>query len=421
MRHLHQAIAALAFCLLLACCAAPQVTALPNATPAPADDAPNEAESEVDYMFPFDIERLAVARAQIAAGNPPFVSALNALRRQADKALAIEPLSVVAKTQTPPSGDKHDYLSLAPYFWPNPNAANGMPYVRRDGQVNPERDHYPDHAALNRMESSANTLALAFYFTHDERYAARAATLVRAWYLDDATRMNPNLNFAQFVPGANDGRGAGIIDTQGLPVLLDDIQLLPASAWTEADNKGMAAWLARYLDWLQTSPNGRHEAKALNNHGSWYAGQVAAIQLFLSQRDGAAATLEAVKGRIASQVAPDGSQPQELSRTRSWSYSAYNLRALTQLALLGQRAGVDLWGYQTADGRSIRRAIDYVLPSALGQRAWEGKQITPLSASDLIVPLRQAAAAYGSDTYMANSETLLGAAAKPGFLRLIAP
>ncbi|MGB6432120.1 MAG: alginate lyase family protein, partial [Candidatus Acidiferrales bacterium] len=151
---------------------------------------------------------LAALRERIAAGN--FSDpALDQLRADADRALAQAPLSVIDKQIAPPSGDKHDYMTLAPYWWPDPSKPDGLPYIRRDGQTNPEIHKIPDHQSFDTLTSSAYDLALAYYLFRDESYATHAELLLRAWFLDPATRMNPNLQYAQAVRGVNEGRGTG--------------------------------------------------------------------------------------------------------------------------------------------------------------------------------------------------------------------
>src|SRR5262249_13737010 len=163
------------------------------------------------------------------------------------------------KPKAPPSGDKRDYVSMAPYFWPNPDTKTGLPYVRRDGQVNPERNKY-DRPLLGRMSEAVSTLALAYYLTGEERYAEQSGTLLQVWFLDAKTRMNPNLNYAQFIPGVNEGRGIGIIDSVALLPVVDAVGLLEGSRhWTKARQAGMREWFADYLKWLRTSKGGKEE------------------------------------------------------------------------------------------------------------------------------------------------------------------
>ena len=162
--------------------------------------------------------------------DPAFAPAFAKLKDDAARALNVKPLSVTEKNFSPPSGDKHDYMSIAPYWWPNPAMPNGLPFIRRDGEVNPERDRSSDRRRLGNMIQTVEILALGYFFTDREDYAAHAAELLRVWFLDPATKMNPHLRYAQAVPGQNTGRGAGIIETHELSELIDFVSLLNGSS-----------------------------------------------------------------------------------------------------------------------------------------------------------------------------------------------
>ena len=334
--------------------------------------------------------------------------ALKSIRSEAEKAMSAGPFSVMDKSMTPPSGDKHDYMSHAPYFWPNPNTPNHLPYVRRDGERNPEIRQITDHDEMGKMASVVRSLALGYYLTGNEEYAARATLLLRTWFLDSATKMNPNLDFAQGIPGVNTGRGTGIIDSAGLTSVVDAAGLLQVSkSWTSADEQALQSWFDSFLGWLQTSKNGKDESNAKNNHGSFYDDQAADYALFVGKRDVAAQVAKAAEEkRIARQIEPDGRQPLELARTKSFSYSAFNLRALTELATLGEQVDVDLWHFQTKDGRSIRGAVDFLIPYALGEKQWPYKQIEPIQGTDLASILFKAASVYKDQNYAADAKRL---------------
>ena len=218
--------------------------------------AAQQTGSNPPRVFIIQAQKLAETKRRIQAGDKSFDAALAKLESDARKALQQVPVSVVTKAITPPSGDKHDYMSQAPYFWPDPNKPDGLPYIRRDGERNPELNKITDHHTLDLMEAATRTLSIAFYFGGNEEYAAKATQLLRAWFLDPATRMNPNLEYAQFIPGVNSGRGIGLIETRGLVDVVDAIGLLAGSkAWTSTDQRGLEQWYGKFLQWIQESNN----------------------------------------------------------------------------------------------------------------------------------------------------------------------
>jgi hypothetical protein len=370
--------------------------------------SPGRAATDPPRTFLLNPRSLAASRAAIEAKGPLVMAAWEALKADAEKALTVTRFSVVDKGVTPPSGDKHDYMSQAPYFWPDPATPDGRPYIRKDGQRNPEINSITDHRAIDGLVANTGTLGLAFYFSGDERYAEKAAALVRAFYLDPATRMNPNLEYAQFIPGVNTGRGIGLIETRGFTRVVDAIGLIAGSkAWHDVDDRGVRAWFTAFLAWMQESRNGKDEAAAKNNHGTYYDLQVTSFALFLDQAALAKQVLEHAKQkRIAVQIEPDGRQPLELTRTKAWSYSTGNLDGMTELATLGDRAGVDLWHFTTEDGRSIRTAILYLAPYAFGEKKWDSQQIGTFNPQALHGVLRRAASHYSDPEFQVAAKRL---------------
>ncbi len=353
-------------------------------------------------VFLLEAKDLEASRRAIHENDKNIAPAWGRLQRDAQKVLSEGPFSIVNKAVTPPSGDKHDYMSQAPYFWPDPKKPDGLPYIRRDGERNPEINKITDHKSLDDLENSVETLALAYYFKGDEAYATKAVALLRAFFLDPATRMNPNLQYAQFIPGINTGRGIGLIETRGLTRVVDAIGLLERSqALTSQDENGLRDWFGKFLQWMLESKNGREESAAKNNHGTYYDVQIVSFALFVGRKDLAKEILEQAKQkRIATQIEPDGKQPLELARTKAWSYSNGNLDGLMQLATLGQYVGVALWTFQTKDGRGIRKALDFLVPIAVGEKKWTYPEIGGGVKPETLFPLmRRAAAVYRDKAY----------------------
>lgn len=363
---------------------------------AEAQTPPPDARTSTSLIL-LDAGLLRGAKESLRAADSPLRPALAKLLEDADAALKAGPFHVMKKKLTPASGDKHDYLSLAPYSWPDPKKPDGLPYINRDGEINPEStSDSNDHEELDRLSGAVSTLAHAYYFTGDEKYAAHAAVLLRAWFLDPATRMNPNLNYGQAIPGVRDGSGIGIIDTRRFLAITDaTLLLLPSTSWSAGDQRAMREWFERFLEWMLTSKNGKDEARRTNNHGIWYDVQVAVYALYVGRPEVAQKVLEAAKAkRIAGTIKADGSQPRELTRTRSFFYSHYALQALLNLAWLGRRAGVDLTGYVSPEGASIRKALDAMLRYADPSRKWPHKEISGYHPEDLFPSALRAAILY---------------------------
>lgn len=346
-------------------------------------------------VFSADAQTLAASKTALRSEDSPLEPALERLLKEADSRLDQKPPTVMDKNQVPPSGDKHDYISQAPYFWRDTNSPDGK-YIRRDGERNPESKVDSDAGRLGGVCSSVHTLGLAYYFTGNEKYAAKATEFIRVFFLDPATRMNPNLNFGQGIPGEVDGRPTGLIGARGFTDFVDGVGLLAGSkSWTAEDDRKLKAWASDYFHWLTTSKIGLGEDAASNNHGTFFDVQAVSLALFIGNTNYARQKLlEARKKRIADEIEPDGEMPRELARTLSFGYSLFNLHAEINLADLGRTAGVDLWHYKTADGRSLLKAVEFVAPYANPEKEWPYQQIHKASRSDLADVLLQAAVEY---------------------------
>jgi hypothetical protein len=365
------------------------------------------ARAEAPHLLGSDGAMLERVREKYRAHDPQITAEVKAALIRADKALPNGPYTIVHKKHPLPGVDPHDYVSLATYFWPNPDTKDGLPYIRKDGQRTPETAEY-DAEPLGNFVRDVKSLAIADYFSGEEKYADRAALLLRAWYFEPETKMNPNLDHAQLIKGVNLGRGTGIIDSLRLIETIDAAAMLEGSkSWTKEDDKKLKAWFTDYLHWLLTSKNGKDEAAAKNNHGSWYDVQVTAFAIYSGDLATAKrVTSEAGMKRVAVQVEKDGSQPLEMARTRSLHYSIFNTQALTELADLAARVDVPLWSFSTPDGRSIKLTIDWLIPYASGEAKWEKQQITAVGEREMLVPLRRAAAALHDDKYALAADAM---------------
>ncbi|WRZ94119.1 alginate lyase family protein [Streptomyces sp. NBC_01007] len=364
-------------------------TASVDFLPASARTAPGIPRTAV-----LDGGRLRRTRLRLDHGDRRLAHSLRALTARADNWLEQGPWTVVDKPKPAPGGDVHDYLSQAPYWWPSrPATADnpwGCPYVQRDGQRNPEVDTGTDRQDVEKVFDSTYDLALAWYYTGRKQYAEKASQVLRTWFLDPATRMNPNLDHGQFIPCKYDGRAIGVIDfSQSYTSVLDAIAVLDTGApgWSRQDRAAMLDWNTGFRDWLTDSAFGKEEGAARNNHGTFYDMQLAALAYATGDRALARRTVLAARAlRIDPQIAADGSQPQELARTRSWHYSTFDLVAYTRLAAIGRHVGVDLWKYQGPDGQSLFKAVDYLLPAATGAEPWDRPELEfyRFAASDVV-------------------------------------
>lgn len=323
------------------------------------------------------------------------------LLQQADKMLKRPDFSVMDKNSLPPSGSKHDYLSLGAYWWPDNQKSDGLPWIRKDGQINPaSKNAESDGVRLADFTAQVQTLTLAWYFSGQQKYADKAISLIRTWFIAPQTRMNPNLNFAQGVPGIAAGRGTGVLDGRYFATRIVDslIMLQQNKHWTMQDEKQMQQWMTDYLAWLRHSPAGKKEAAAQNNHGNWYAVQVAGIAWYLQQPQVVVEMAQLLKTKLDTQLAPDGSQPLELARTRSFHYSYFSLQAAILMAQLADKVHVDLWHYQTPQGSGLIKALDFMAPFSDEHKEWPYHSLDNMGVR--LVPLMvKADKALGENRY----------------------
>lgn len=344
----------------------------------------------------------------ISANDFEKTNALKSLLSKADKILKEGKLySVMNKKQVPPSGDKHDYMSTGPYWWPDPTKPDGLPYIRKDGLRNPTYYDISDTQELDRMKDDTEVLALAYYFTKDDKYAKFASKLLYTWFLDVTTRQNPNLNFGQGIPGRNSGRGIGIIETRGLFQVIDAAILLQESeSWSKENHLALQKWFSDYLVWLTQSPIGKDEAKEHNNHGTHYSVQVIDYALFTRQPEIVASEIEIFKNRMENQIKADGSQPFELERTKSWDYVNMNLDGYFLVAQLAENSAINLWQYETKQGITMKNCLDWMVPYLKNEKKWSYEQIKNIGYKETIRLLKIASQRYSDSEYDALAKAI---------------
>jgi hypothetical protein len=349
-----------------------------------------------------DKEALYNCKQQYQNKDTTMLAQVNAFIANADSLLGTGPYSVTFnKTKLAPSGNKHDYVSQAPYWWADSSKKDGKPYIRKDGRRNPEIYLLHDDSQMGHLCNSVQQLTLAWYFTGNEKYTKKIKSLLQVWFIDPATRMNPNLNYAQYIPGLNDGRGIGIIETAGLTVIPDMLAILKSNKTVnETLVNDVKQWYKQYLNWLLTSKNGKSEHSQINNHGTYYDMQVVDFALFTGNSAVAKSTLQnSTIQRIDQQFTTDGAQPLELIRTKSWGYANMNLWGWCRLAKMASLVNVDLWHEQTIDGKGIKTAINWLMPYALNQKAWNHEQIEPITYGTFTRIVHTAAAVYPDDIF----------------------
>jgi hypothetical protein len=291
----------------------------------------------------------------------------------ADRYLKEQPLTITASTSSRSAGGRHDFFSEADYWWPDPDNANG-PYVQRDGMTNP--GNFVDHRrAMVRLSVQVPALAAAWRLTGKRQYTDHATRHLRAWFVDDATRMNPHLLYAQAIHGRVTGRGIGIIDTLHLvEVARAAAAIEEAGALPGNDRSAVREWFSRYLTWMTTHQYGLDEREARNNHGTCWVVQVAAFARYVEREDLLAFCRERFKAvLVPNQIARDGSFPEELRRTKPYGYSLFNLDAMTTACQILSTKADDLWAFVSPDGRSVRQAVAFLFPFIADKASWPHK------------------------------------------------
>lgn len=274
------------------------------------------------------------------------------------------------------AGTKHDFYSEGDYWWPDSLNPDG-PYIRRDGETNP--DNFVEHRhAMIRFSRIVGNLTSAYLLTGDRQYLDPVIKHIRAWFIDEDTRMNPHLLYAQAIKGIATGRGIGIIDTVHLIEVAQSLMKLEEKgAISQKDLNGAKEWFRQYLEWMKTHPYGINEMNATNNHGTCWAMQAAMFAKLIGDKETMKFCADRFKNVfLPDQMAADGSFPQELARTKPYGYSLFNLDAMATLCQILSTEDDNLWEYTTSDGRNMKKAVEFMLPYIADKSTWKyGKDV----------------------------------------------
>jgi hypothetical protein len=313
----------------------------------------------------------ACVRAQSVNDAYQFVAQVDRQRilKAATSYLSLPPVTITAFPTDRSPGGLHDFFSQADYFWPDPKNPNG-PYINRDGQSNPA--NFNEHRkAMIALSIQMPALTAAWRLTGQRKYAKHACAHLRAWFITPATRMNPNLEYAQGVHGVSTGRSYGIIDTLHLVEVARAASLVAPRLLSPSDHRALNDWFRSYLQWLTTSDKGRKERAALNNHATCWALQAAEYARLIEDNETRSDIhREYISVLLPGQMGEDGSFPKELARTKPYSYSIFNFDAMTMLCVSLKGIGDNLLTFHLSDGRGICKAAEFIYPYLKNKRAW---------------------------------------------------
>ena len=311
-----------------------------------------------------------------ANGDAVYDVELSRLFKKADLFCKTPNATVMNKKHIPASGSKHDYMSLARYSWPNPNTSNGLPYISKDGKTNPEINEY-DRNEIASLGKRMKVLTLAWFFSGRKKYSEKAVEQLRTWFIDETTRMNPNLSFAQIVPGTNNGYGnaSGVIDSYTLILVVDCVLLLKETDQiSEGDYESIKKWFRNFTDWMVRSVQGRTASNFNNNISVIYETQLLAYKSFALEKIDSNEVFRVFEDRIVSQIDEEGKQLRELKRTNSYHYSQFNLIHLVDYVIIAKNQKIDVL-LQEGMRQKLYRALDF-LSLFLGENRsfWQYRQ-----------------------------------------------
>jgi hypothetical protein len=329
----------------------------------------------------YEPEILIRAKQLYKEKHPQVIFIVNQLLNAAEQDLYKGPFSVTYKKGLAPSGDTHDYVSLRRYFWPNLDSKDGYPWAEKDGETNPLIHQY-DRTLLGDLAQTVKNLSLSFFMTEQAQFGQRAAELIKIWFINKDTFMNPHLKYASFVPGQDVYDGNGIINSVLFIRIIESIGLLWDSPYlSKSEKEQLQKWFLDFREWLLNSPNGKLEQQADNNHGLWFDAQILSFSFFCDQQDFIKTYLSKFTvPRMAQQIKQNGQMPREIERTLGLHYMEYALNALIDIASYAANSGFNLWNYSADNGAGIKKVVEFCLPFFINPETWPFQQINTFQA-----------------------------------------
>lgn len=314
----------------------------------------------------------------------------------ADVRMDSMPATITAFTTRRSKGGKNDYYSEGTYWWPDPDNPDG-PYIRKDGHYNPE--NFELHkVAKGKMTTNVATLTAAFKITGDKKYAQKAVEHLKVWFVDEETKMNPNLLFSQAIKGRNTGRYIGIIDGIQFIEVARSIEVLKSLDGIDAMTyTQLIQWYSDFNTWLTTSEFGTAERDHGNNHSAWWVAQVGAYSHLLNDN----ATMAFCRKFYKEDILPEqmdslGRFTDELTRTKPYLYTLFNLEAFSSICRSLSKPNDNLWLYESPDKRSMSVALRFMVPYIEDKSSWP---YPPDVEHFEDMPLRGAALLFGGFAY----------------------
>lgn len=272
-------------------------------------------------------------------------------------------LTVTDKKVLDVTNDKHDYVSMASYWWPDPDKKDGLPYIPKDGKYNPEiYKRHTDYKEMADLSKIIKSLGEAYYVSGDLKYVKEAEKYLKIWFIDEETRMNPNLNHAQFIRGHNKGRIEGIIDTRILIDLIEGIDFLNYKRQLSKNiHEDVRTWFSDFLNWMETSPLGKKGFSLKNNIATSFHLQRMVYNTFIGRTQVALNIYtNEVNSLFEKQIGLDGEQLLELKRSDPSGYSKANLGYLDESLVFVENLKGANEGNVGQHKEKIKKAQNYI-------------------------------------------------------------